>query len=322
MTDSVSGARRLVDMRRLGGAAEEEASTAEAAIESSLEARRRPRVSPPEKFEGRTGYDPAFLDGFEVPMPQPVARAKRDVLVIGESRDNRLNYQHFSVVMSRSRKLPMLVACNIDGQTSKQIERSNDVWALDGRIPLDAQVGEDLYGDNDIDRGHLVRREDPNWGTQEEAEIANEDTFHFTNCTPQMAAFNQKTWLGLENYILKEARVSKDRVTVFGGPIFGDHDTEYRGIKLPLAYWKVIAFINEHGEPSATAYMIDQKRELNALEATFGRYKTYQRSIRVIEELTDLDFGDLSAHDGFSNEERATRTRIESVLRSLADVRV
>jgi endonuclease G len=68
--------------------------------------------------------------------------------------------------------------------------------------------------------------------------------------------------------------------------------------------------------------MIDQKRELKNLEATFDVYKTYQRSIRQIEELTDLDFSELSSFDGFSNEERATRTRVESVLHSLADIRV
>jgi len=322
MSEALAKTRRLADMRRLGGPAEAEARNAAAAVESSLEALRRPRVSPPEKFEGRTGYDAAFLDDFEVPMPRPVGRASRDVLAVEGSPDNQLDYQHFSVVMSRSRKLPMFAACNIDGKASKSIEREDDVWFLDGRIPLDAQIGEDLYAANDIDRGHLVRREDPNWGTQEEAEIANEDTFHFPNCTPQMAAFNQKTWLGLENYVLKEARASKDRITVFGGPVFGAGDIEYRGVKLPLAYWKVIAFTNEDGEPSATAYMIDQEKELKSLEATFGRYKTYQRSVRAIAELTSLDFGDLASYDGFSNEERATGTRIEAVLQSLADVRV
>ena len=45
-------------------------------------------------------------------------------------------------------------------------------------------------------------------------------------------------------------------------------------------------------------------------------YKTYQRSMRQIDDLTDLDFGELSSFDGFSNEERATNTRVEFVLRS------
>lgn len=313
---------RLADMNRIGGSAETEARGIESAIESALEARKRqPRVTSPETLEGREGYAAEFLDGFPVPLPRPLGRSRSDVLPI-EGADDRLDYQHFSVVMSKSRRIAMFVAVNIDGNRSRKIERANDVWSLDGRIPTEAQIGEELYFDNDLDRGHLVRREDPNWGSEEEAETANEDTFHFTNCSPQMAAFNQKTWLGLENYVLKEARVSKDQISVFTGPVFGGRDPEYRGVRIPLAYWKVIAFINEDGRPSATAYMIDQKRELKNLEATFGVYKTYQRSIRQIEELTDLDFGELSSFDGFSNEERATNTRVESVLHSPADIRV
>ena len=313
---------RLADLQRLGGPAEAESNRIEAAIESALEARtKKPRVTSPAVFAGREGYDAAFIEGLSVPLPRPLARMRADVLPI-DSADGRLNYQHFSVVLSKSRRMAVFVAVNIDGQKSKKIERANDVWALDGRVPIEAQIGEELYFDNDLDRGHLVRREDPNWGSHDEAETANQDTFHFTNCSPQMAAFNQQTWLGLENYILNEARVSKDQISVFTGPIFGGRDPEYRGVRIPLAYWKVIAFVNDQGRPSATAYMIDQKRELKNLEATFGVYKTYQRSIRQVEELTDLDFGELSSFDGFSNEERATKTRVESVLHSLADVRL
>lgn len=314
---------RLSDLERLGGPADAEASQVESAMESALEARRRgPRVTAAAVFEGRTGYQDGFLDGFPVSLPAPIDGSRQDVLPIEGTANNRLDYQHFSVIMSRSRRIAMFVAVNIDGAQSKSIQRQNDVWALDGRIPAEAQIGEELYSANDLDRGHLVRREDPNWGGSDEAEIANEDTFHFTNCSPQMAAFNQKTWLGLETYVLQEARVSKDRITVFTGPVFGARDPEYRGVKIPLAYWKVIAFINEDGRPSASAYMIDQKQELRNLEATFGVYKTYQRSVRQIEELAGLDFGALSNFDGFSNEERATNVRIESALRSPADMRV
>jgi endonuclease G len=314
---------RLADLVRLAGPLDAEARRIESAMESALEAgRRRPRVSPPEVFAGRAGYQQDFLGDFPVPLPTPTGGLRRDVLEIDGVEGNRLNYQHFSVVMSKSRKIAMFVAVNIDGKKSISIHRENDAWALDGRIPLEAQIGEELYSANDLDRGHLVRREDPNWGTEDEAGIANEDTFHFTNCSPQMAAFNQRTWLGLENYVLEEARVDKDRITVFTGPVFGARDPEYRDVKIPLAYWKVIAFINEDGRPSATAYMIDQKQELKTLEAAFGAYKTYQRSVRQIEELTGLHFGELSNFDGFSNEERATNARIESVLRTPADMRV
>jgi endonuclease G len=84
----------------------------------------------------------------------------------------------------------------------------------------------------------------------------------------------------------------------------------------------VVAFLSDDGKPSATAYMIDQAKELGSLEAAFGKYKTYQRSILHVQSLTDLDFGELSLYDGFSNEERTQGVHIESEISSLPQIRV
>ncbi|MFD6319849.1 DNA/RNA non-specific endonuclease [Methylorubrum thiocyanatum] len=314
-------APRLANLRRLGGEADADLPRLQGLESADLERRRSgSRSNPAELFAGRAGYDAGFLEGFPVVLPKPLCIRADDVLQVDGSRDGRLDYTHFSVVMSKSRRLAMFVAVNIEGQSSRKIERGDDQWFLDGRIPPEAQIGEELYVGNDLDRGHLVRREDPNWG--EEAETANDDTFHFTNCTPQMAGFNQKTWLGLENYILHNTRKWRERVTVFTGPVFGSNDLLYRGVRIPLAYWKVVSFLTDDGRPSASAYMIDQEREIGSLEAAFGRYKTYQRSVRYISELTLLDFGNLAQYDGFSNEEAQGGVRIEAVLRTLGDIRV
>jgi endonuclease G len=310
---------RLGDMQQIGGpdAASREATLAMEA--AALEA--APRITPAAAFDGRSGYDADFLGEFKVPLPVPGARLKRDVLPVDGDLD-RLDYQHFSVVMSKSRRMAMFVAVNIDGARTVRITRGRDKWFLDGRIPVEAQIGEDLYADNLLDRGHLVRREDPNWGDEDVATIANDDTFHFTNCSPQMGGFNQRVWLGLERYILDNTRGWKERVTVFTGPIFSNSDLDYRGVRIPLAYWKVVAFLGDDGRPSATAYMIDQERQLGELEAAFGRHKTYQRSVRRIARLTGLNFGDLAAFDGFSNEEMASGVQIETPLAALSDIRV
>lgn len=91
---------------------------------------------------------------------------------------------------------------------------------------------------------------------------------------------------------------------------------------IPKAFWKVIAFLSDDGTPSATAYLVKQEEELSELEAAFGAYKTYQRSIRFVEQLTGLSFGQLSDYDGFSNSEAESGVTISSELRSLGDVRV
>lgn len=276
-----------------------------------------PRVHRAARFAGRIGYAEKFIDRFNVPMPRNARSGDEAPLLDGSG--SVLRYENFSVVMSKSRRLPYYVACNIDGAKSRRITRDEDVWFHDARIELKYQIGEDLYRDNDLDRGHLVRREDPVWGAR--ARTANDDTFHFTNCAPQHKGMNQKTWLGLEDYILQNARVHDLRACVFTGPVFRDDDLEYREVRIPKEYWKVVA-IRTEGRKSVTAYMISQDRLIKDLEFVFGRYKTYQVSVSKVEELTKLNFGQLRKHDGFSTEEEAVHEAVRSEIKTWNDVRV
>jgi endonuclease G len=270
-------------------------------------------------FRGRAGYDEDFLTEFGVPLPGTTAIAD-DVLLVSQSDGSRLDYEHFSIVMSKSRRLALFTAVNIDGSVSVSVPRGGDPWAFDGRIPKAAQAGDELYADNDFDRGHLVRREDPNWGPT--ASVANRDTFHFTNCAPQLSVFNQRSWLSLEDYILSTTRRVGERATVFTGPVFRPDDPVYRGVAIPLAYWKVVAFIHDDGRPSASAYLLDHDVDLDAQSLLFGAFKTYQRSVLSIEGLTNLDFGLLRQFDGFSNEETATGDIVRALITKVEDIRL
>src|SRR3990172_1741349 len=100
---------RLASLARIGGP---EAADAEIAqIEAiAVEGLKKPKISPPERFEGRTGYDEDFLSEFAVPLPAPKGQRTDDVLPVEHSTDGRLDYQHFSVVMSKRRRMAMFVA--------------------------------------------------------------------------------------------------------------------------------------------------------------------------------------------------------------------
>lgn len=287
---------RLADMRSLGELAE--AAGDRRTDEGALESLERQHLHDEAFFHDRQGFDEAFLDDFRVPMPRCVGRSAGDEAPLKSGDGHVLRYSNFSVVMSTSRRIALYTACNIDGGASKKIKRDTDAWYYDERIDRAHQAGDELYRNNELDRGHLVRREDPVWGPQ--AAVANEDTFHFTNCSPQHSGMNQKTWLGLEDYLLQNARVHRLRISVFTGPVLRDDDMVYRGVKIPKEYWKVVAFRIDD-RPSATAYMVSQGKLIEDLEFVFGRYKTYQVAIAEVQELAGLDFGDLSRFDGFSN---------------------
>ena len=259
-------------------------------------------------YGNREGYDPDFLesDAGSVPLPQLSDAMKADAAVNKEAEDadeHVLPYHHFSVVMNKARKLAYFTAVNVDGtKRAHEIEREDDKWFLDPRIGEDEQAGEEVYAANPLDRGHLVRRLDPAWGiTLEQATVANDDTFHFTNCCPQHEQFNRNrsTWAGMEDYVLNNAIAQNLRASVFTGPVLDDADPEYRGVRLPRQFWKVVVMAKVDGALSATAYLLSQESLLQDLEEefSFGAYKTFQVTVRKVEELTGLDFGDLKDAD-------------------------
>ncbi len=248
-----------------------------------------------EWYEGSTGYDADFL-GARVELPTLAEHRRADIAPLKDGNGSELKYTHFSVVMSQARRLALFTAVNIDGDLAVSHRRGRDRWYYDPRMDRGFQAGPELYKRNDLDRGHLVRRLDPVWG--ERSAEANEDTFHFSNCAPQHKKLNQQTWLSLERYILDNAGLHRIKVTVFTGPVFRADDMLYRGeFQIPADFWKVVAFVKEGGEVSATAYLQTQKHLLEDLEFAYGEYRTYQVPISRIEALTDLRFGTLGQND-------------------------
>jgi endonuclease G len=279
--------------------------------------------SPVASFKGRDGYDRKFLDSsitVEPPKPGPIW--KDDLADISDAESSvvvkELKYRHFSVWMSQSRKLPLITAVNIDGGTAKRMGRI-DRWYIDERLPTNYQVDNAAYAKNPLDRGHMVRREDPVWGSKADAAQANRDTFHYTNCTPQHKDLNQRDWVNLEDYVLGNAKTYNLKVSVFTGPIFGDKDQLYRGlVRLPQAFWKIAVVVNsETKKLSVTGYILCQGSLIKALtsEFVYGAFRTYQVPLTLIAEQARLDLDHLLSQDPLAA--RREREGIEETNKSL-----
>ena len=260
-----------------------------------------------EDYRDRGGYEPAFLgeDKMIVDLPS-IERHADDVLdfeLDGKS-ETELRYEHYSVVMSRSRRMCHFSAVNIDGNLSRKSARVR--WKWDPRIPKAQQIMNECYGSPPkFSRGHMTRREDPGWGDAKRAKRGNEDSMHVTNTTPQMQAFNAPIWLALEDYALGHAKEDEMKISVFTGPYFADHDPEMYGVRIPLAFWKVIAFIHDDsGKLCATGYEMNQEQSLQPEEEfVFGAFTSPQLgtatqvSIRSIEKRSGISFGKLGSVD-------------------------
>jgi len=277
-------------------------------------------IHQPEHFAGREGFDDEGFLQCDLGTPIPAMDdAVLDDLVIPSDgtaeRPKELRYTNFSVFYSRSRKTPRFTAVNIDGEKSVRIKRGSDIWYFDLRIPRELQLDRGSFL-GALDRGHMVRREDPNFGS--DAQRANDDTFHYTNAALQHAGLNQgkSLWQGLENYILDSARTEGFRACVFTGPILDAEDPPLGldDLQIPLQFWKVVVMPKVGGGLHATGYLLSQGdlirklleersaagrggNESQAEGFQLGAYRTFQIAIKHIEQATGLRWAYLDGAD-------------------------
>ena len=199
------------------------------------------------------------------------------------------------------------------------------------------QLGQEAF-EHGIDRGHLTRREDTAWGDDvESATAANNDTFHFTNCSLQASPFNRgkDRWQGLEQFLLEQhAKKERRRMTVITGPLFSSNDPVYKNdrmnysVRCPLQFWKVCVLIRQDDTPAATGFVLGQEdiQSLPGFEEAFDVAAT-QIKIADLEKRTGLDFGRLREFDHFAEGgapgtlEAADRGRREPVDKSHSERR-
>jgi endonuclease G len=174
--------------------------------------------SPAEFFDEVDGYDRDFLSK-RVSLPTDNTRKNKQAKLKGGS-STLLKYTHFSVVFDSERRFARFTAVNIDGSQLKRNSAVKKAWRRDGRIDVEIQPDDDFYVKSIaqesvvFQRGHLVRRVDPSWGTATESKRAVEDTFHFTNAAPHVGSFNDTIWGNLEDYLLEKCDKTLQRMTV------------------------------------------------------------------------------------------------------------
>ena len=270
------------------------------------------------------GFDHDFLSTHRLEFPQPTIAAVRKDTAPTRSGDLVRHYTHFSLQMSASRRFCRWVAWNIDGNGLQQLSRIDLKFIPDRKYESKYQVGDSLYSHNRLDRGHIARRADLLWGSREEAQQANIDSFFFTNITPQLDDFNQSKshglWGELENAIFADVDVDNLKVSVLGGPIFKDSDYRYRTILVPRSFWKIIAY-TEHNTLKAKAFVLTQD-DLEAKLESLGldEFKLYQTTLRDLSQLTQLNYGDLAAADTMASAPETVRAVAARRIQARAEI--
>jgi endonuclease G len=261
-------------------------------------------------YTSRTGYEPDFL-GVAVPLPEP---GDPQTLATLDNGDHVIPYHHFSVVMHKHRRLALFTACNLDASPDRRKpepgrdysrdalsglgDKDIELWFTDPRIPELHQLPDRFFTRDRgaFDRGHLVRREDVAWGhTYQQVRFANGDSFHTTNCSPQVAGFNRPdgatNWGALETLIQRQAGTS--RLCIFAGPVLSEDDRIFTGVddngsvrvQIPSRYWKIVIAARE-GKLRSFAFLLTQDLANVPLEFQVdAAWRPHMTTISSLEKL-------------------------------------
>lgn len=274
------------------------------------------------------GYDSHFFgDGNIIEMPNYKAYVN-DVAQNSETRGDILDYIYFSVIQSKSRRVPIVSASNIYREEFKKVDRKGN-FKGDRRINKETQLTTKDYKQFNtiksaaVEKGHMTKREDVQWdinGNKENAQVAAESTFYYPNAAPQHDSLNNGPWKHLENSIIIKGRVPRPaKVSVFTGPVLDDNDPEFKAklydgstFKIPILFWKVIYYLKEDYKLYYAGFLMGQINPLRRDELInevglrafgeeerisslkpfldFKEDKNYQVPISLIEDLTKLKF--------------------------------
>lgn len=263
------------------------------------------------------GYQSRFLGStFDIALPQPQQSIKKFIAKVGSTDSVVLKYFNYSTIFHSVRMMPIISGINVDGDVNKRKDNSErkDVWLRDTRLSFDIQLSDSYYKGSGFDRGHMSRREDANWGiTPEEAKRNADLTCMYTNACPQVAKINQSgrkgLWGILEKVVLESGAESENgktaKISVFNGPIFKEDDPVFRGIQVPMDFYKIVLWLTDHGDLKATAFKLSQVELVSDID--FEQldldqntdFKEFQCSIRSLQNETKIDFSDIIDFDTF-----------------------
>ncbi len=274
------------------------------------------------------GYNIHFLGEDNVVEIPDYTEYIGDVAVNIETTKHELEYIYFSVIQSKSRRVPIISASNIYRTKFEKVGRSGS-FKKDSRINKSEQLTTQDYKQFNtikaatIEKGHMTKREDVQWDLNEdenEAQKAAISTFFYPNAVPQHDSLNNGPWKYLENSVIIKGRVPEPaKVSVFTGPVLDKLDPEFKVklqdgsiFKIPILFWKVIYYLKTDGNLYRAGFLMGQInplrkdglineigfRDFDLVEKKsslkpfleFKEDENYQVPVSLIEELTKLKF--------------------------------
>jgi endonuclease G len=203
------------------------------------------------------------------PLPLETPR-----LQAGESYVHHLAYGF--VYDETHEQAKWIAYCLTKKEASGTIERS-DNFEEDPLVSSGTATDGD-YAKSGYDRGHLAPAADMRWSVK-----TMEESFYYSNMSPQDPGFNRGIWKRLEEQV-RDWAWENEVIYVVTGPVLTSNlpNIGSNGVSVPSYYYKVIL---DYSQPSvkAIAFLLPN-------QSSSAGIQSFIVSINEVEKLTGIDF--------------------------------
>ena len=198
------------------------------------------------------------------------------------------NYRNYSFTYDPDNLVASWVAYPLCDLYTKNTAKRSDSWLQDPFVSTQANVlagGSYAFSSNGYDRGHQIASAD-----RLASSVMNQQTFYWTNVTPQLSNFNQNIWEKLEEQVREWSKASNgtDTLYVVTGCVVGENsrklsDHDGRQVAVPDAYFKALLRLSK-GEYLGAGFYLEHKNYSDK------KFENYSCSLKELEEKTGLSF--------------------------------
>lgn len=234
-------------------------------------------------------------------LPVCVERDNLDYRYYTDNVGSRSNVRNYTICFDRTKKAALWVAYPLHSSYTTGSAKRNDDFIAEPTIPVQYQPNLSRSYSGRYDRGHQIAAAD-----RKCSQKMMDQTFYWTNMTPQQSDFNQKLWGNLEGKVRGE--MCADTLYVVTGAYFDGErhssiaatttDSAGGSCPIPTHYYKLMLRTVKGNTKKAVSEITDAS-QLQAIGLFIQHHNSgndtvlkseYYMSVSQIEQITGFDF--------------------------------
>jgi endonuclease G len=205
-------------------------------------------------------------------------KIKNIEIPVVKKNEAKLCHTHYCFVYSEEHEQSKWIAYALEDYMLQGNAKRSNKFIPDPLVITETANDKDYKGSG-YDKGHLLPASDMSFDKK-----AMDETFYYSNISPQLASFNRGIWKKLENYV-RTISTNLACVYVVTGPVL-EKNLDYIGenkVSVPNYFYKTLLYCSDT-LISGIAFLIpNAKLEDNDIFS-------YTLSIRELEKITGINF--------------------------------